>query len=100
MPPKKKAKPESQEEGDRASSEERSEKASNPKRVRKKSTAIATENDDKIQKVLKNQSSAELKKQCFENNSTTIDGLNWNLKISSWNVAGLRAWIKVARKFF
>lgn len=25
----------------------------------------------------------------------TPDGKEWNFKISSWNVAGLRAWVKV-----
>lgn len=29
---------------------------------------------------------------------TTADGKSWNLKISSWNVAGLRAWVKVRLK--
>lgn len=27
---------------------------------------------------------------------TTPNGKTWNLKISSWNVAGIRAWAKVA----
>ncbi|KAG8315148.1 hypothetical protein J6590_076656 [Homalodisca vitripennis] len=28
---------------------------------------------------------------------TTTDGKTWNFKISSWNVAGIRAWLKVRK---
>lgn len=31
----------------------------------------------------------------FSSDKTTSDGKLWNLKISSWNVGGLKAWIKV-----
>uniref|UniRef100_A0A224XSV7 DNA-(apurinic or apyrimidinic site) endonuclease n=1 Tax=Panstrongylus lignarius TaxID=156445 RepID=A0A224XSV7_9HEMI len=36
----------------------------------------------------------ELSDLNFECNKTTKEGEKWNFKISSWNVAGLRAWLK------
>lgn len=31
----------------------------------------------------------------FSSEATTKDGKKWNLKVVSWNVDGLRAWLKV-----
>lgn len=31
----------------------------------------------------------------FGSNAVTKDGKKWNLKIVSWNVNGIRAWVKV-----
>ncbi len=89
MPPKKRAKidPHVNEE----SSEEHSDNASKSKRGRKKTTT----KDNKTPKASLNQTSTEFHNQDFNNTSTTTDGKNWNLKIASWNVDGLRAWIKV-----
>lgn len=32
----------------------------------------------------------------FSSEATTKDGKKWNLKVVSWNVDGLRAWLKVS----
>lgn len=34
----------------------------------------------------------------FSNNSKSTDGTPWNVKISSWNVNGIRAWLEVILK--
>lgn len=100
MPPKKKTKVDppqvSSDEGNSDHSKKKS--ADKPKRERKKSakatTAHATENE-KTPKILQNKTSTEFHNQDFNNVSKTVNGKNWNLKIASWNVDGLRAWIKV-----
>lgn len=93
MPPKKKSKVETHHKLNQArtSSDEESDDSNKQKRGRKKSTV----SKDKIPKVLQNQTNTEFHKQDFENRSQTKDGLSWNFKIASWNVDGLRAWIKV-----
>lgn len=95
MPPKKKFKGETSGTVSKANSEGESDDGANDnkqKRGRKKPTIPKA---DKTPKALQNQSSTEFKNQDFENCSTTKNGLSWNLKIASWNVDGLRAWIKV-----
>lgn len=100
MPPKKKTKVDppqvSSDEGNSDHSKKKS--ADKPKRERKKSvkatTVHATENE-KTPKILQNKTSTEFHNQNFNNVSKTVNGKNWNLKIASWNVDGLRAWIKV-----
>lgn len=42
----------------------------------------------------------DLKELNFDCDRTTSVGKKWNLKISSWNVAGLRAWVKVFLTLF
>lgn len=41
-----------------------------------------------------NKTSSDYDKMDFSCESKTKDGKDWNLKISTWNVDGLRAWIK------
>jgi hypothetical protein len=36
----------------------------------------------------------------FACDKKTADGKSWNLKISSWNVGGLRSWLKVGLVLF
>lgn len=36
------------------------------------------------------------KKEDFESDAKSKDGEPWNLKIVSWNVDGVRAWLKVS----
>ena len=95
MPPKKKSKPDPDlKSTEKLVTEESSvDGASQSKRGRKKSST--SQKDGKDPKVLQNQASTEFKAQDFENSSTTGEGKQWNLKIASWNVDGLRAWIKV-----
>lgn len=62
-----------------------------PKRGRKKSNVLekaATPN-------LQNQTSTEFNANDFLNSSKNEEGKDWNLKVASWNVDGLRAWLKV-----
>ncbi|XP_034238795.1 DNA-(apurinic or apyrimidinic site) lyase-like isoform X2 [Thrips palmi] len=46
------------------------------------------------EKTLLNKTDTDYDSIEFTSNAKTKDGDSWNLKISSWNVAGLRAWIK------
>jgi len=39
----------------------------------------------------------DLNKINFDCEKKSAKGLTWNLKIISWNVAGLRAWLKVIK---
>lgn len=39
--------------------------------------------------------SKKTKKEDFSSDAKTSDGQKWNMKIVSWNVDGLRAWLKV-----
>ncbi|KAK7868494.1 hypothetical protein R5R35_001902 [Gryllus longicercus] len=41
-----------------------------------------------------NKASTDYSKVVFSSDKTTASGEKWNLKISSWNVDGLRAWLK------
>lgn len=98
MPPKKKTKVDPpQSSSDEGNSDHSGNKSANkPKRVRKKSAkATITESENKTSKTLQNKITTEFHNQDFNNVSKTVDGENWNLKIASWNVDGLRAWIKV-----
>jgi len=36
-----------------------------------------------------------LEDQDFSSSAKTADGKPWNLKIVSWNINGIRAWVKV-----
>lgn len=92
MPPKKKAKVDGNELNEATSEEQVHDKAEKQKRGRKKATNA---DNNKTPKVLQNQAKTEYENQDFSNSSTTEDGKPWNLKIASWNVDGLRAWIKV-----
>ncbi len=96
MPPKKKTKVDpSQVSGDEGNSDHCKKKSvDKPKRERKKSVKATTENE-KTSKILQNKTTTEFHNQDFNNVSKTVNGKNWNLKIASWNVDGLRAWIKV-----
>lgn len=59
------------------------------------SKKAGTEDTKKDVKVLQNQTTTEFNNQDFNSSSTTDDGKPWNIKISSWNVDGIRAWAKV-----
>lgn len=37
---------------------------------------------------------ANIDEDSFDSNSKTKDGRKWNFKISTWNVCGMRAWLK------
>ena len=72
--------------------------ASNSKRGRKKSKASGEEGaaeDAKPTKTLLNQANTEFENQDFTSTATTVNGKAWNLKIATWNVDGIRAWVKV-----
>ena len=92
MPPKKKSKMDSHHvtTKEEISSSEESDKAVKSKRGKK-----ITSQDDTDKKPLQSKTNTEFHTQDFNNTSTTTDGKIWNLKIASWNVDGLRAWIKV-----
>ena len=100
MPPKKKTKVDlpqvSSDEGNSDHSKKKS--ADKPKRERKNAVK-ATLANEKTQKILQNKTTTEFHTQDFNNVSKTVDGKNWNFKIASWNVDGLRAWIKVIYTF-
>lgn len=91
MPPKKKSKVDS-DSVEKLSSEEPSvDLKDKPKRGRKKSNVLEETATPKLQ----NQTSTEFNAQEFLNSSKTEEGKDWNFKVASWNVDGLRAWLKV-----
>jgi hypothetical protein len=49
----------------------------------------------KVDKPLLNKAQSDYESLDFSSDKTTSDGKLWNLKISSWNVGGLKAWVKV-----
>jgi len=49
----------------------------------------------KVDKPLLNKTHSDYESLDFSSDKTTSDGKLWNLKISSWNVGGLKAWVKV-----
>lgn len=49
----------------------------------------------KIDKPPLNKTQSDYESLDFSSDMTTSDGKLWNLKISSWNVGGLKAWVKV-----
>ena len=49
----------------------------------------------KVDKPLLNKTQSDYESLDFSSDKTTSDGKLWNLKISSWNVGGLKAWVKV-----
>ncbi|XP_021917390.1 DNA-(apurinic or apyrimidinic site) lyase-like [Zootermopsis nevadensis] len=48
----------------------------------------------RVYKPLLNKTHSDYESLDFSNDKTTSDGERWNLKISSWNVGGLKAWVK------
>jgi AP endonuclease-1 len=48
----------------------------------------------KVDKPLLNKTQSDYESLDFSSDKTTSDGKLWNLKISSWNVGGLKAWVK------
>lgn len=94
MPPKKKArlpkkqKSESEHSESEADSEEQK-KA--PKRARK---------EPKKDGQPLNKTDTEFANVEFSNPARSIDNEPWNFKIASWNVDGLRSWMKVYPKMF
>lgn len=48
----------------------------------------------KVDKPLLNKTHSDYESLDFSSDKTTSDGKLWNLKISSWNVGGLKAWLK------
>ncbi|PNF29040.1 hypothetical protein B7P43_G14198 [Cryptotermes secundus] len=48
----------------------------------------------KVDKPPLNKTQSDYESLDFSSNRTTSDGKLWNLKISSWNVGGLKAWVK------
>jgi hypothetical protein len=49
----------------------------------------------KIDKPPLNKIQSDYESLDFSSDGTTSDGKLWNLKISSWNIGGLKAWVKV-----
>lgn len=49
----------------------------------------------KIDKPPLNKTQSDYESLDFSSDKRTSDGKLWNLKISSWNVGGLKAWVKV-----
>ena len=97
MPPKKKAKVDDSAsksskkkvEDDEVSDQDEEEAAekSNPKKRGR--------NQKKKDEPLKNKSTTDYHSQDFSCKSTNKDGEEWNFKIATWNVDGIRAWFKV-----
>ncbi|XP_063635841.1 DNA-(apurinic or apyrimidinic site) endonuclease [Cydia splendana] len=63
------------------------------KRRRKAADEKVSSEDKKSKAPLKNKSSTNYEDIDFSNSSKTVQGKEWNLKISSWNVDGIRAWM-------
>lgn len=99
MPPKKKAKVDpsriSSDDGNLEPSSSDKITDDNFKLNRKKAVSTHVGNN-KFNQVLQNKTSTEFHEQDFGNVSETPDGRSWNLKIATWNVDGLRAWVKVS----
>lgn len=66
------------------------------KDTKKRVTKRGAKEEPETKKVKLELEKPELKDLNFECGKTTKDGEKWNLKITSWNVAGLRAWLKVS----
>ncbi|XP_073987152.1 recombination repair protein 1 isoform X2 [Rhodnius prolixus] len=64
------------------------------KDTKKRVTKRGAKEEPETKKVKLELEKPELKDLNFECGKTTKDGEKWNLKITSWNVAGLRAWLK------
>ncbi|XP_032781451.2 DNA-(apurinic or apyrimidinic site) endonuclease [Daphnia magna] len=73
--------------------EQKSKTADEKKPKRKKNSSTDAENI-KVTQVFQNKTSTEFHEQDFGNTSKTPDGKKWNTKVVTWNVDGLRAWIK------
>lgn len=58
----------------------------------KKAKADAPSGDEPPAKM--NRTHSDYDELDFSNESKTKDGNKWNFKISTWNVDGLRAWLK------
>lgn len=52
------------------------------------------EDSEPVAKQTKN-ISHDLSSLDFSSKAKTEDGRSWNLKIASWNISGIRAWLKV-----
>lgn len=56
-------------------------------------TIISAPADDRMKPPPKNKAVTNYEDLDFENTSKNSDGKDWNFKISSWNVDGIRAWM-------
>lgn len=66
------------------------------KKDNSKKRTVESDNEDSDSKKPKfNQ--VDLKKINFNCDKKSANGQSWNLKVLSWNVAGLRAWLKVIK---
>lgn len=72
-----------------------SEEESKTKKSKKKKDVPSLAKKPKIDKPPLNKTQSDYGSLDFSNDRTTSDGKLWNLKISSWNVGGLKAWVKV-----
>lgn len=79
--------------------EQKSKTADEKKPKRKKNSSTDAENI-KVTQVFQNKTSTEFHEQDFGNTSKTPDGKKWNTKVVTWNVDGLRAWIKVCEETY
>jgi hypothetical protein len=72
-----------------------SEEESKTKRSKDKKDKPPPAKKPKVDKAPLNKTQNDYKSLDFSSDKTTSDGKPWNLKISSWNVGGLKAWVKV-----
>jgi len=70
-----------------------------PKKGKRKQNAdeddeISEASDDNGDEPAKDSTSSSSESENYDSDAKTKDGNPWNFKISSWNVSGIRAWVK------
>jgi len=89
-----------------AETSEPSKPSASPSKKRNRQAAAETSNEPSKKKSktdegtgdlkpMLNQTTSDYKEILLDHEAVTKDGKKWNFKISSWNVAGLKAWVKV-----
>jgi hypothetical protein len=73
-----------------------SEEESKSKKSKEKNDKPPPAKKLKVDKAPLNKTQSDYESLDFSSDKTTSDGKPWNLKISSWNVGGLKAWVKVS----
>lgn len=89
MPPKKKPRASKKKKSDSELSEHEENSEEQPKAPKRARKEVKKEGQPL------NQTDTEFTKLDFSNFATSSADKSWNFKIASWNVDGLRSWIKV-----
>jgi hypothetical protein len=71
------------------------EEESKSKRPKKEKDKPPPAKKPRVDKPPLNKTQSDYESLDFSSDKTTSDGRPWNLKISSWNIGGLKAWVKV-----